>query len=136
MKAVRCICGGHALIGECRGKVTSIVCDKCRYRIPINSENAESKINQLEKAILKWNEDQSRRREERGAEMTEPKLCPMKRNLAENVSHLQQIWIMMETLLATDLNDTMESELSRRCDGPLCAWWNAERKCCGVVAGR
>lgn len=70
----------------------------------------------------------------RNAEMTEPKRCPLKRSLAEKVCLLQQIGITMEAILVADLSDTLKSELTSLCDGPRCAWWDAERICCGVVA--
>lgn len=121
MRAVRCICGGHALISEYRGKVIGIVCDKCRFRIHINSENAESRINQWENAILKWNEEQSRRREERSAEMTEKKLCPMKFTKSVHTQFL-------------DKNGNIKRVECGICNMEFCAWWDAERSCCGAVA--
>lgn len=54
--------------------------------------------------------------------MTDEKLCPLKYGSGER---------------AVFNPETGEIEIKGGlCDGPSCAWWNAERSCCGVVAGR
>lgn len=58
--------------------------------------------------------------------MTEPKLCPLKSTTEESVR--EQLTLM---LAGED-----EVGLIGKCDGPRCAWWDAERNCCGVVTGR
>lgn len=53
--------------------------------------------------------------------MTDTKLCPLKYGSGERVT----------------LNlGTGEIKNSGLCEGPRCAWWSEERKCCGVVTGR
>lgn len=58
--------------------------------------------------------------------MTEPKLCPLKSATAESVREQLALKFLGED----------EVGLIGKCDGPLCAWWDTERNCCGVVAGR
>lgn len=62
--------------------------------------------------------------------MTEQKLCPIKSMNAESVRE-QLILEICGKDVGMD-----EVGLIGRCDGPLCAWWDAERNCCGVVARR
>lgn len=56
--------------------------------------------------------------------MTEEKLCPIKSMTAESVR---------EQLALKCLGENEVGSIGK-CDGPLCAWWSAERSCCGVVA--
>lgn len=65
--------------------------------------------------------------QEWSAEMTEPKLCPLKGITGQSAN--EQIWEFA-------LGDKNALDRINTCDGPRCAWWSAERSCCGVVAGR
>lgn len=80
--------------------------------------------------------------------MTEPKLCPLKRGRADDFLVFQNLEVTKEELdklrksgatLVKSLDDS-EGKIevvSGLCDGPRCAWWDAERICCGgMVTGR
>lgn len=78
--------------------------------------------------------------------MTEPKLCPLKRGMADDFLVFQNLEVTKEELdklrksgaaLVKSLNDSEEKieVVSGLCDGPRCAWWDEERSCCSVVAG-
>lgn len=55
--------------------------------------------------------------------MTEQKLCPLKYDCLGERAVLN---------LETGKIEIKEG----LCDGHRCAWWDAERSCCGVVVGR
>lgn len=62
---------------------------------------------------------------------TEPKLCPLK------MPRLAEVTICYN---AEEPRENIEyakqiiSDAIGKCDGLRCAWWSAERSCCGVVA--
>lgn len=59
--------------------------------------------------------------------MTETKLCPLK---AMNTKNLE------DRLITLSAECKKVADFIVQCDGPRCAWWSAERSCCGVAEGR
>lgn len=79
--------------------------------------------------------------------MNEQKMCPLKRGGADDFLVFQNIEvnkaelaILRETgamcIRPFDNEEQKVEIVSGKCDGPRCAWWSAERSCCGVVVGR
>lgn len=58
--------------------------------------------------------------------MTEMNLCPLKSMTEESVREQLALKFLGED----------EVGMIGKCDGPRCAWWDAERSCCSAVAGR
>lgn len=114
IKTVDCSCGGNVVV-ECDGKQITVRCERCGGYAGTTRERGETERQQLERAVKMWNQGKEARRI---AEMTEPKLCPLKKM----------------TFVETGVHHFHEKGESE-CDGPRCAWWSEERSCCGVVAG-
>lgn len=141
LKTVKCTCGGNALT-ELQGYMVSIRCDKCGYWVASFPEPGEPMRRQMERVVKSWNEEQRMRR---STEMTEQKLCPLKRGRADDFIVFQNVNVekkdlekLRETgavvLKSRNSDEPKVEVISGICDGPRCAWWDAERNCCSVVS--
>lgn len=79
--------------------------------------------------------------------MNETKLCPLKRGTIDDFLIFRNVEISEEDVRRLKEDRTLKVSImdggpqdieviAGQCDGPRCAWWSAERNCCGVVAGR
>lgn len=74
--------------------------------------------------------------------LTRGKLCPLKANQppALGTWNLDPAPDLAETLKAGVIKCRADSELPRveyiggQCDGPCCAWWDAEKERCAVLS--
>lgn len=143
METVKCSCGGNPVV-ECDGKQITIICESCYEYVATVRNRGETEREQLERTVKMWNESEDERS---GAEMTEQKLCPLKKERADDFIVFQNVDVSKEDLEkiretgAVVINPVSSDEpkvevISGMCDGPRCAWWDEERSCCGVVVGR